>query len=184
MKSPVPVLAALCAAALATLHAADPLEPAAQGKIDARIATIKEWAADPVIVEAVKTRNANPPAAYADMTQEKWKSLSVLAPEVRSFTKNPAAEFLKSKKDDVVSEAFLSGSDGTKVAFLAKPSNWSHAGKAKQDDPMAGKVWQGAVEVDESSGAKQIQVAVPVLDGGKPIGVLVVGLNFSKLTGN
>ena len=76
---------------------------------------------------------------------------------------------------------FLSGSDGAKVAFLAKTSSWSHKGKAKHDDPMAGKVWQGAVEVDESTGLQQVQVGVPVLEGGKPIGSLVVGLSLAKL---
>ena len=47
---------------------------------------------------------------------------------------------------------------------------------------MTGKTWQGPVEVDESSGVQQVQVAVPVLDGGKPIGTLVVGISISKLT--
>ena len=46
---------------------------------------------------------------------------------------------------------------------------------------MAGKTWQGAVEVDESTGTQQIQVAVPVMDGGKAIGSLVVGFAVSKL---
>ena len=47
--------------------------------------------------------------------------------------------------------------------------------------PMSGKTWQGEVEVDESSGLQQLQVAVPVLDSGKPIGSLVVGLSIGKL---
>jgi hypothetical protein len=80
-----------------------------------------------------------------------------------------------------VSEAFVSGADGGKVAFLGKTSNWSHKGKPKHDQPMSGKTWQGQVEVDESSGLQQVQVAVPVLDGGKPIGSLVVGLSVGKL---
>jgi hypothetical protein len=102
-------------------------------------------------------------------------------PLVRSFTKNEAAVFLKSKKGEVISEAFVSGADGLKVAFLSKPTNWSHKGKPKHDQPIAGKIWQGAVELDESTGLQQVQVAVPVLDAGKPIGSLVVGLSLSKL---
>jgi hypothetical protein len=46
---------------------------------------------------------------------------------------------------------------------------------------MSGKTWQGAVEIDESSGLQQVQVAVPVVDGGQPIGSLVVGLSVGKL---
>ncbi len=46
---------------------------------------------------------------------------------------------------------------------------------------MTGKMWQGPIELDESSGLKQLQIAVPVVDGGKPIGSPVVGLSISKL---
>jgi hypothetical protein len=46
---------------------------------------------------------------------------------------------------------------------------------------MTGKAWNGAVEVDESTGAQQIQVSVPVMDGGKAIGSLVVGFSVAKL---
>jgi len=67
------------------------------------------------------------------------------------------------------------------VAFLAKTTNWCHKGKPKFDVPMTDKTWQGPVEVDESTGVQQVQLGVPVLDGGKPIGVLVVGISLSKL---
>jgi len=33
---------------------------------------------------------------------------------------------------------------------------------------MTGKNWQGPIEIDESSGQRQLQISVPVLDGGKP----------------
>jgi sensor histidine kinase regulating citrate/malate metabolism len=37
------------------------------------------------------------------------------------------------------------------------------------------------VEVDESTGVESLQVAFPVLDGGKAIGSVVVGLAVAKL---
>jgi hypothetical protein len=157
------------------------LDTAQQTRIDAKIQIIKSWASNPAIVAAVKA-HANLPADQAAMTQEKWASLSVLDPMVRSFTKNDAAMFLKSKKTEDVSEAFISDANGFKVAFLTKTSNWCHKGKPKHDVPMAGKTWQGQIEVDASSGVQQIQVAVPVMDGGKAIGSLVVGLSIAKLS--
>jgi len=157
------------------------LDAAVQPKVDAQIKLVQAWAADPVIVAAVKTGNAGQTGDLATMTQDKWKSLSILDPAVRGFTKNAAAEFIKGKKSDVVSESFLSAADGTKVAFLTKPTNWCHKGKPKHEEPMAGKTWQGPVEVDDSTGLQQVQVSVPVIDGGKPIGSLVVGLSISKL---
>jgi hypothetical protein len=173
----------LAAAALmfASAAGAQGLDAALQAKLDARVQIAKGWASDPAIVAAVKAVNANLPADYSAMTDEKWTELSVLDPFVRAFSKNDVATFLKGKKADDVSEAFVSSANGTKVAFLSKPTSWSHKGKAKHETPMAGKVWQGPIETDKSSGVQQIQVAVPVLDGGKPIGSLVVGYAISKL---
>ncbi|MFO1477545.1 MAG: hypothetical protein U1F98_12955 [Verrucomicrobiota bacterium] len=166
---------------LSIARAADELDPALQAKVDAQIKQIQALAADPVIVDAVKAQNASLPAEDAAMTQEKWKSLTIMDPFVRSFTKNPAGQFLKSRKTDAISEAFLSDAAGCKVAFLSKPTSWCHKGKPKHDVPMSGKTWQGPVELDESSGTQQVQVSVPVLDGDKPIGSLVVGLSLGKL---
>jgi len=157
------------------------IDPVLQAKLDARMAAVKALAADPVVVEAVKAVNATARPEYADMTQEKWVSLSVLDPLVRPLTRNDAANTLKTKKADEVSEAFVSAASGVKVAFLSKPTNWSHKGKPKHDVPMTGKTWQGEIEMDESTGVQQIQVSVPVLEGGKPIGSLVVGFAVAKL---
>lgn len=170
--------ALLCVSRLA---GAAGLDPAQQASVNAKVKEIQTWAADATIVSAVKAYNSGKSPEAAAMDQAKWTSTSVIDPFVRGLTKTPAAEFLKTKKGEVVSEAFVSGADGGKVAFLGKPSNWSHKGKPKHEQPMSGKTWQGEVEVDESSGLQQVQVAVPVLDGGKPIGSLVVGLSVGKL---
>lgn len=180
MKTTLLTLVALAALITPTVRAED-LDAETQAKVTAKIEAIKGWAADATLVKAVKAHNEKLPAEVADMTQDKWKGLGILDPIVRSFTKNDAAAVLKAKKTESVGEAFLSAADGTKVAFLTKPSNWSHKGKAKHDVPMTGKTWQGAVEVDESTGLRQIQVSVPVLDGDKAIGSLCVGLDLTKL---
>jgi hypothetical protein len=137
--------------------------------------------ADPTIVAAVKAHNSNMPAEDKAMTNEKWSKLTVLDPYVRSFTRNPLGIYLKSKKDDQISECFVSGADGTKVAFLSKTTSWNHADKDKHKVPMSGKTYIGPVALDESSGIQEIQVCLPVMDNGKPIGSVVVGINISKL---
>lgn len=174
MKAWIRAAALLCFASWQA-HA---LDAAVQTKIDAKVKEVQAWAAHPSVVAAAKTPKS---AEASAMTQDKWKGLTVLDPFVRALSKNGAAEFLKTKKTDATAEAFVSAADGTKVAFLSKPSNWSHKGKAKHDVPMSGKTWQGEKEVDESTGLEQVQVAVPILDAGKPIGSLVVGLSLSKL---
>ncbi|HLP03554.1 MAG TPA: hypothetical protein VK163_16115 [Opitutaceae bacterium] len=179
-RSTLSLFSGLVAVLFSTLACAQ-VDSALQAKIDHEIEAAKVLAADPAIVAAVQAHNAAPSGDAAAMTQEKWKTLTLLDPFVRGFSKNPAGEALKAKKSAFVSEAFVSGAEGTKVAFLAKPSSWSHRGKAKHDVPMSGKVWQGEIEVDESTGLQQVQVAVPVLDGTTPIGSLVMGLSVTKL---
>lgn len=181
MKHKSTLLALLTVAAgLIGVQAAE-TDAALQGRIDSKLKEIQAWGAEPSIVQAVKAFNTSPPAEAKDMTQDKWKTLKVLDPAIRNLTKNAVAEALRAHKSDLMTEAFVSGADGTKVGFLSKTSSWSHKGKPKHDLPMEGKTWQGPVEVDESTGLQQLQVAVPVLDGDKPIGSLVVGLSVSKL---
>jgi hypothetical protein len=176
------VLASACTALVPARDAqAQTLTAAMKVKVDAKITEFMAWGKDPFVVSAVKAHNANPSPEMVAMTNEKWASLSKLDPFVRSFDKNALGQYLKSKKDDIIAECFISGSDGTKVAFLAKTTNWSHKGKDKHMVPMSGRNWTGPVEVDESDGQQQVQVAVPVLEGGKPIGSLVVGLRVSQL---
>jgi hypothetical protein len=171
-----------CSMTTGPAFAADAALPAEiKTKIDAKISVYKAWSNDPEIVKAVKEHNANPPAEYKDMTNEKWKTLTVMSPEVKAFSKNALAAYIKSKKDSSVTEAFVSGADGTKVTFLSKTTYWCHKGKAKHDTPMTGKIWTGPVEVDESTGIQAVQVGFPVLDAGKPIGSIVLGFCVAKL---
>jgi hypothetical protein len=161
---------------------AEDLDLETAAKVEVKLKDVQAWAADAVIVRAVQAQNENPPPDMRNMNQQTWKALSILDPMVRKFTKNAVGQFLKSKKDVTVSEAFVSSADGTKVGFLSKPTYWNHTGKAKHDDPMKGEIWRGPVEVDESTGVQQMQVAAPILDAdGKPIGSLVVGLEVNKL---
>jgi hypothetical protein len=142
----------------------------------------KQIASDPVIVAAVEAQNQQLSAEYANMTQEQWNALSDLDPLVRALIKNASAQVLKNRKTDAVSEAFVSDSQGRKVSYLGKTTNWSHLGKPKHDLPMSGQVWKGKLELDKSSGRRQIQIGVPVLKDGKPIGSLVIGVSLESLT--
>lgn len=168
-------------AASASAADSNTVTPEIQTKLDAKIKEIASWAADPAIIDAVKAHNKGLSEEAAAMTQEQWTVLAVTSRFLYGYTHNAAADVLKAKRTAEVTEAFISGEDGIKVAFLAKTTNWSHKGKPKHDVPMTGKNWQGKIEVDESTGYRQIQISVPVMDAGKPIGSLVVGLNVEKL---
>jgi len=172
---------ALLAVSLAVTVHAEELSAIAKAKVSVEVEKAKSLAADPVIVKAVKEFNANKPAPLRGMTQTKWEALAATDSIVTGLASNAVAKFIKSHVDEMVSEAFLSGADGTKVALLAKTTNWNHTGAAKFEDPMQGKTWQGSAEKDLSTDVLQLQIAVPVLDEGKSIGVLVIGLKVRDL---
>ena len=158
--------------------------PEIQAKLDAEIKQLQPLTTDPEIVNAVKTHNATPPSGdAASMTNDKWHSLSMLDPFVRNVAKTPLSEYLKSKKktDETIAKIFVSGADGFKVGFDAKTEHWTHKGIPKHEVPMTGETWIGSVKLDDSTGQQLIQVGLPVLDAGKPIGSLVVGLRVDKL---
>jgi hypothetical protein len=173
--------AALSAVFLAGIGSGQSMSPEIKAKVEAKIRQVQGWSTDPVIVAAVKAHNSGLSAEEKAMTNEKWAQATVLDPFVRSFTRNPLGTYLKSKKDDQISECFISGADGTKVAFLSKTTNWSHADKDKHKVPMSGRLYIGPVALDESTGLQQVQIGLPILDGGKPIGSIVIGLALSKL---
>jgi hypothetical protein len=168
----------------AVAHAASfEMTPAIQAELDKQKVIVAGWAAEPAIVNMVKQQNTQGPLAGVD--NPKWKTTRRSDPMVKEFQANPAGQLLKAKVEGsggAFNEAFLNGSKGEKAAFYEKTTSYIHAGQAKFDVPYgSGKSWQGKPEFDESSQTYAIQISVPVLDGGKPIGALVVGVNLTHL---
>ena len=160
---------------------AAPLTSDQKAKVENQLKRFEALGGDQFVVAAVKGYNAKPPAEGKGMTQPKWKGLSVLSNEVKFFTRNALAEYLKTKRTEAVAECFVSLADGTKAAFFSKTTSWSHKGSAKHDAPMKGQTWIGQSEMDESTGKVLVQISFPVLDAKKPIGSVVLGLDLSKL---
>jgi len=160
---------------------ATPLTADQKVKVDNQIKQFSVLGTDPVVVKAVKDYIASPPPELKGMTQDTWAKLSVLSPEIKLLTKNNLSLYLKSKKTEVVDEMFVSAANGDKVGLLSKSSSWNHKGKPKHDIPMTGKIWIDEVQLDESSGKQSVQFSFPVMDGGTPIGSIVVGLDVSLL---
>lgn len=162
------------------------ITPAMQKEISRRTEVVKAWAASPAIVKAVLAQNEKGPIPGMDNT--KWKTVRRSDELIKGFIGNEAGKFLTRKieeSDGVFARAFLSAAKGEKVAFNEKTISYLHKGQAKFDEPMStGKTWQGPPELDEITQVHHVQVSAPVLSGGRPVGVLVVGINLAKLTKN
>jgi hypothetical protein len=154
-----------------------------QAELEKRKTEIAGWAAEAPIVSGVKDQNAKGP--IAGMDNPKWKATKRSDPIVKELQSNAAASLLSEKvtaSNGAFGEAFLSAAQGEKVAFVEKTSSYIHKGAPKFDVPFnENKAWQGKPEFDESTQTYAVQISVPVLDGGKPTGVLVVGVNLTYL---
>jgi len=154
-----------------------------QTKITQQTWLANGWAASPVVVQAVLAQNTKGP--IPGMDNAKWKTVPESDAIVRGFMNNDAANFLKeelAKTDGVCTGAFLNAAQGEKVAFNEKTGSYIHKGSAKFDVPFTtGKSWQGPAELDDSGKVYEIQVSVPVLSEGKPVGALVVEINGTRL---
>ena len=180
--SVVAVGAVIVSVALATAQGFQ-MTPAVHAELDRQTTVIAGWAASPTIVNAVVEQNRKGPIEGLD--NAKWKITRRSDAVVAGFQKNAAGQFLKSKVEEskgAISEAFLSAAQGEKVAFVEKTTSYIHKGAPKFDIPFStGRAWQGQAEFDESTQTYAIQISVPVVGDGKPIGVLVVGVNLSHL---
>jgi len=182
----LPFLAVLLALST-TMYALDSearITPDIQARIDVQKRVVAKLAANSTLVSAVREQNKKGP--IAGMTNKSWKKLDANDPLVHSFQTNAAGKLLAAKissSNGVYRELFLNASQGEKVAFTDKTSDYLHSGNEKFDLPMTGAVWQGKPEFDKSSHSYVIQIAAPVRGGGKPIGVLVAGLSMKTLEG-
>lgn len=179
-RSAWPLLAVLIVAA--PVWAAD-VTPKMQPRIDAYKKQAAVWAADPIIVKAVKESNAKGPIPM--MGNAKWRELKEDDPIVKGLVDNVAGQLMtKWMNTDAkgINKIVLSGDKSHRVAFTSMPAIYIGKGKPNFDEAMGGKVWQqGESKPDPSTNIDTVQIAVPVKDGGNVIGVLLVSLTATNL---
>lgn len=158
--------------------------PKMQPKIDAYKKQAMTWAADPVIVKAVKESNAKGPIPM--MGNAKWRELKEDDPIVKALIDNPAGQLMtKWLNADAkgINKIVLSGDKSHRVAFTSMPAVYLGKGKPNFDTSFNdGKAWQqGESKPDPSTNIESVQISAPVMEGGKVIGVLLVALTATNL---
>lgn len=165
--------AVVAAFSLFTCLAASASLPAdVQAKVDKVKAKLVTMAADPAIVAAVKEANAK---GAPEMSNGKWVDL----PDSDAFIQN----ILKSKvsrqiadleaKDDTMNKLLLRDQKGNLVAASVRPLIWNNAARPVFAQPIKGHAWSAdEIKPDTSTQIPSVHVSAPVLDAGKPIGVL------------
>lgn len=155
-----------------------------QPKIDAYKKQAAAWAADPLIVKAVKESNATGPIPM--MGNAKWRELKESDPVVKGLVDNAAGQIVtKWMNADAkgINKIVLSGDKSHRVAFTSMPAVYLGKGRPNFDTSMNdGKVWQqGESKPDPSTNIDTVQISAPVKDGSTVIGVLLVSLTAANL---
>lgn len=154
-----------------------------QPRIDAYKKQAVAWAAHPLIVKSVKESNSKGPIPM--MGNAKWRELKEDDLIVRGHVDNPAGKLLTqwmSANANGINKIVLSGDRSHRVAFTSMPAIYIGKGKPNFDEAFDGKVWQqGESKPDPSTNIDTVQIAAPVKDGDKVIGVLLVSLTASNL---
>ena len=147
---------------------ADDITPKMLPKIDAYKKQAVTWAADPMIVAAVKESNAKGP--IPQMGNAKWRDLKESDPVVSGLVTSPTGQLLtKWMNADAkgINKIVLSGDKSHRVAFTSMPAIYLGKGRPNFDTSMnEGKVWQqGESKPDPSTNIDTVQISAPVKDG-------------------
>lgn len=152
-----------------------------------KIRTVQHMALNPLLVRAVRQQNASGLTADVVARREKaWRATKELTPFKLSLQTSPAGQFLKQQvqRSTSFNEAFLTDNQGANVAAFPATSDYWQGDEEKwiaSFNGGDGRVFIGGLELDESTNTVAAQVSAPVLDRGKTIGVLVVGVTVNYL---
>ena len=159
------------------------ISPRMQSVVSTHTLRVKAWAASPLLIEAVMEHNRK------NMSLEEIKRIDSdwLAGKsddlATALANNPVGRFLNEKINNnrfLYAEAFLCDNQGAVVGEYPKTSDYWQGDEDKfiqSYNNGKGRDYIGPLKFDESTQTFSVQVSVPVLNGGKTIGVLVVGLN-------
>lgn len=148
---------------------------------------IKAIAAKPEVIAAVKAQNGKGLTLDAiKAVDSKWIAAAGSLPEGKEMMESPVSKSLLAaeKAKPYFTETILTDNQGANVAISSMTSDYWQG-----DEPKFVKAWADSkgddyiarAKKDESSGAVVSQVSVPVMDGGKAIGTLTIGVNVQAL---
>lgn len=177
IRAVLTVLVLCLSAALVPVAQAE-LPPAAQAKVDKYKKLLSEWAKEPVIVAAVKEAAGGD--GLVGMTNAKWEALAETDGAVTAVLTSPAGQLMtKLEADPGINKLYLRDGNGNIVAASSKPLLYSIANRPAMAAMTTSQPWaQGEVKPDPTTQVKSVQMAVPVMDKGKPIGVLHTGVTI------
>ena len=154
-----------------------------QKALKAEAVKLESWTAEKLVVEAVRRQNAkNVPLADVQKLDAEWSSGKAAA-AVREATTGPCADRLRAlvAQDKRYGETFVTDANGAIVCATHRTSDYWQGDEAKWTRAFREGVFIDRPKLDDSAKARLAQISLPVVDGGKTIGVLTVGVDVEKL---
>ena len=151
-----------------------------QKSLHADAAKLAAWAKEKVIVDAVKRQNAKAiPIAEIKRIDAEWIAGKADA-QVREATTGACADRLRAlaASDARYGETFLTDANGAIVCATQRTSDYWQGDEAKWTKAFKEGVFIDRPKLDESAKARLAQISLPVVENGKTIGVLTVGVKF------
>ena len=155
--------------------------------IRAEVEHLRAWTQNAAILQAVREQNAlDVPLSRIRSVDISWMSGTEDNPRVQTLLKNPCAKALQTLAAGRPGyrEAFVMDNQGALVGTTRKTTDYWQGDEDKWRLSFAegrGAVFASEPELDESAGVRLIHVSVPVMDGGKAIGVLTAGIEADLL---
>lgn len=170
IRFPLAVLG-ICFGLLVAPVAEAALPAAVQAKVDAYKAKLAGWAANPILVKAAKEAGAR---GDGGMTNAKWEDLADSEPAIQATITGPVSEQLRKwEEDKAINKLYLRDEKGNVVAGVTRTLLFNASKRPHIAAALKGEIAQGQeIKPDPTTQVKSVQLAVPVLDGGKVVGVL------------
>lgn len=161
-------------------------ETAPKKLVDLANAELVKVGTDPVIVKAVKAENAKAKSlSRIQAMDERWKGTPGIADYMSALMDSECGRHLTviKKSAPYYAEIFVMDNQGANVAMTDKTSDYWQGDEAKFKESYkngSGGVHISEVEFDDSTQSYLVQVSVPVVDGGKVIGAVTMGIDMDR----
>ena len=151
-----------------------------QKSLTAEATKLAAWASEKAIVDAVKRQNAKAiPLAEIKRIDAEWIAGKADA-HVREATTGACADRLRAlvASDAKYGETFVTDANGAIVCATQRTSDYWQGDETKWTKAFKEGVFIDRPKLDESAKARLAQISLPVVENGKTIGVLTVGVKF------
>lgn len=143
-----------------------------QEKLNAQVAELVELAKNPTIIAASKAG-----ANDKSMNNARWQDIAETDTAVTSVINNQASNLLEKHSTPSIAKIYLRDAEGLWVAGKTKPFIYNLSNRPNYKKAITGENFIAPkIQKDPSTGEDAVQVAVPVFDNGKVVGVLHAGI--------